>query len=93
MAWGEARRRFVGRERREGGKPGESREAGPRGGAAEPAARRRPAIHRGHMGRRDAHFLPLALLAGLLAGFFVAGLAEGFAAGLATVLVLVAAYE
>ena len=78
MAWGEARRRFVGRERREGGEPGESREAGPRGGAAEPAARRRPAIHRGHMGRRDAHFLPLA--AGLAAGFLVAGLAAGFLA-------------
>ena len=88
MAWGEARRRFVGRERREGGEPGESREAGPRGGAAEPgAARRRPAIHRGHMGRRDAHFLPLAAgflpAAGLAAGFLALETVAFFAAGFA----------
>ena len=89
MAWGRPGGDSSGESGGRGGEPGESREAGPRGGAAEPAARRRPAIHRGHMGRRDAHFLPLALLAGFVAGFdaFAAGFAAGF---LATVLV---AYE
>ena len=50
------------------------------------------------MGRRDAHFLPLAAgflpAAGFAAGFFVAGFVAGLDAGFfVTVLVLAAAYE